>query len=119
MMVVLPYDVRQSNEKRDHGGDPEPFCGQQPPIQTYQQSQYECAEEEHCRVLVFEPKPEQHAAPQQNLWLSAVHCEQHEINAAHPKQWLDWVHGKTSRVAKDHRSRLQEAIVLDTGPEFR
>ena len=24
-MVVLPYYVRQSNEKRDHGGDPEPF----------------------------------------------------------------------------------------------
>src|SRR5207253_6941128 len=95
------------------------FCGQQPPIQTYQQSQYECAEEEHCRVLVFEPKPEQHAAPQQKLWLSAVHCEQHEINAARPKQWLDWVHGKTSRVAKDHRSRLPEAIVLDNGPEFR
>jgi len=51
---VLPDDVRQSNQERDCSGDPERFCGQQPPIRTHQQSHYKCAEEEQCRVLCLD-----------------------------------------------------------------
>src|ERR1700732_2209446 len=103
-MLVLPDEVGQTHQNDDPRGNPKPLTTKPAPLGSKEKTSRETNKKKNGRVFVFQSQPKQHAAPNQQLRLIAVHRAQQKVNAAYPEKGLERVHGKAGAIAEDHRS---------------
>src|SRR5260370_18966484 len=106
-MLVLPDKVGQTQQNDDHRGNPKPLTTKPAPLGSKEKTSRETNKEKNGRMFVFHSQPDEHAAPNQQLRLIAVHRAQQKVDAAHPEKGLERVHGKAGAIAEDHRSQQQ------------
>src|ERR1700674_148427 len=103
-MLVLPDEVGQTQQNDDDRSNPKPLTAKPATLGSKEKTGGEADKKERGRVFVFQSQPDEHAAPHQQLRLIAVYGAQQKVNAAHPEQGLERVHGKAGAVAEDYRS---------------
>ena len=110
----LPENVWQRDGKRDHAAEPNPFLCKMAVLRCEQKRNEDAATEESHRMFILETEPGKHAEPQPESVRTAVDDAHEQINASHPEEWLERVHGKEIAVGQKHeRAKRRRAAKRD------
>jgi hypothetical protein len=104
IVVVLPEQVGEKEEKSDCGTNPQPFVSEKAACWRQQQPDKDTETEEEHRVLIFKTQPRQESKPEPIPRVISVDGANDTVGTPHPKNWLEGVHGKQGVDAEVARS---------------
>src|SRR5437764_5539371 len=98
-----PDQVRQENQERAKGAEPEPFAREESALGGEKQGAGDREREERGAVFVFHPDSDQDAEPEPITRVVAVDSADDTPSAAEPDERLEGVHGQPMMHQQENR----------------
>ena len=122
MVLDVPQQVGQEDQKRDRAPCPEPRRAQPPALARQHQPCHNAEAEDQHRVLVLQPDTRHYAEPQPELRVPGPDDPYHQVRAAHPEQRLESIHRKEvvqrQNAWRQHQTQRRQALRKPRAAQF-
>jgi hypothetical protein len=118
---VCGFDVAQVFESGEvveilPGGEPKPLCREQATLRRKKQRNQKGGKKQDRGMFVEKAEAKEYAAPEKELGLLAVDGEKQNIDATHPEERFNRIHGEAGAVAEDHGGEKHGNACEENGP---